>query len=67
MRALTACYRYRMGGRAYWYFVPYEQDEQSALDKLRAREFAAGRYSPAIRYLKFAEPGFSSQRPEQRC
>jgi hypothetical protein len=55
-----------MGGHAYWYFVPYEQDVQSALDKLRAREFAAGRYSPAIRYLEFEEPDFSSQRPERR-
>ena len=55
-----------MGGHAYWYFVPYEQDAQAALDKLRAREFAAGRYNPAIRYLEFGEPEFSSQRPAQR-
>jgi hypothetical protein len=55
-----------MGGHAYWYFVPYEHDVQAALDKLRAREFAAGRYSPAIRYLEFEEPEFTSQRPERR-
>ncbi len=64
---VRTCYRCRMGGHAYWYFVPHEQDVQAALDALRAREFAAGRYSPAIRYLKFREPEFSSQRPKQRC
>jgi hypothetical protein len=53
----------RMGGHAYWYYVPYEADLQSALDKLRAREFAAGRYNPVIRYLKFSEPEFSNQTP----
>jgi|HubBroStandDraft_6_1064221.scaffolds.fasta_scaffold420207_2 hypothetical protein len=47
-----------MGGHAYWYFVPYEHDVQAALDKLRARELAAGRYSPAIRYR--AEEGTRS-------
>jgi len=51
-----------MGGHPYWYVVPYE-DPQAALDKLRAREFAAGRYSPVIRYLTFSEPAFSSQKP----
>jgi hypothetical protein len=55
-----------MGGHPYYYFVPYEQDVQSALEKLRAREFAAGRYSPAIRFLDFEEPEFSSQQPQKR-
>jgi hypothetical protein len=52
-----------VGGHPYWYYVPYAADLQSALDKLRAREFAAGRYSPVIRYIKFSEPAFSIQKP----
>jgi hypothetical protein len=52
-----------MGGHAYWYFVPYQEDLQQALDELRAREFAAGRYNPVIRYIKFTEPEFSRQKP----
>jgi hypothetical protein len=56
-------YRQGVGGHPYWYFVPYEQDAQAALDKLRAREFSAGRYNPVIRYLEFSEPAFSAQRP----
>jgi hypothetical protein len=52
-----------MGGHPYWYYVPYESDVQSALDKLRAREFAAGRYSPVIPFLEFSEPEFSKQKP----
>jgi hypothetical protein len=55
-----------MGGDPYWYFVPYERDPQVALDKLRAREFAAGRYNPAIPFLEFEEPAFSDQQPEHR-
>jgi hypothetical protein len=52
-----------MGGHPYWYFVPYQKDLQQALDCLREREFKAGRYSPVIRYMKFAEPEFSRQTP----
>jgi hypothetical protein len=52
-----------MGGHAYWYFVPYQDDTQASLDALRTREFEAGRYSPVIRYLKFSEPAFSAQKP----
>jgi len=52
-----------MGGHAYYYFVPYDADVQAALDKLREREFAAGRYNPVIRFIKFSEPGFSQQNP----
>jgi hypothetical protein len=33
-----------MGAEAWDYFVPYEADIQAALDKLRQREFRAGRY-----------------------
>ena len=33
-----------MGAEPWDYFVPYEADVQAALDKLRAREFRAGRY-----------------------
>ena len=41
-----------MGASPYWYFVPHE-DPQVALNKLRQREFRAGRYNPAIRFLRF--------------
>ncbi len=33
-----------MGAEPWDYFVPYEKDVQSALDKLKQREFQAGRY-----------------------
>jgi hypothetical protein len=33
-----------MGAEPWEYFVPYEKDVQSALDKLKEREFQAGRY-----------------------
>ncbi len=33
-----------MGAEAWDYFVPYEADVQSALDKLKDREFRAGRF-----------------------
>jgi hypothetical protein len=33
-----------MGAEPWDYFVPYESDIQTALDKLREREFQAGRY-----------------------
>ena len=34
-----------MGGQAWSYFVPYEKDLNGALQKLREREFKAGRYN----------------------
>ena len=37
-----------MGGEPYWYVVDYENDLQGVLDKLRDREFKAGRYNPVI-------------------
>jgi len=37
-----------MGGHCYYYFVPYEEDINSALQTLRKQEFEAGRYNPAI-------------------
>ena len=52
-----------MGGHAYWYFVPYKKSVQAALDDLRTREFKAGRYNPVMRFIEFAEPGFSRQKP----
>jgi hypothetical protein len=40
------------------YFVPYESDLQSALDKLKERELRAGRYNPVLRELPFpVDPG----------
>ncbi len=37
-----------MGGHYYYYFVPYQEDVNSALQALRKQEFEAGRYNPAI-------------------
>lgn len=37
-----------MGAHPYWYFVPYEDDVEAALQKLRLREFLAGRYNPVM-------------------
>lgn len=52
-----------MGAHPYWYFVPFREDLQSALDELRVREHQAGRYNPVISFLKFGEPAFSAQTP----
>jgi len=37
-----------MGADAYWYYVPYEEDINNALQKLKKREFEAGRYRPVM-------------------
>lgn len=42
-----------MGGHPYYYVVPFEADPQAALDKLREREFRAGRYNPVVPMPKF--------------
>jgi hypothetical protein len=42
-----------MGGHPYWYVVPYESDIDAALQRLKQREFEAGRYNPVIRFLEF--------------
>ena len=42
-----------MGANPYWYFVPYEADFGAALQKLRAREFQAGRYNPVTPFQEF--------------
>lgn len=42
-----------MGGHFWFYFVPYEQDVNQALQSLRRREFRAGRYNPAVRFPNF--------------
>ncbi len=42
-----------MGAHPYWYFVPYEEDANAALQRLREREFAAGRYNPVTPFLTF--------------
>lgn len=54
-----------MGAEPYWYFVPYESDINSALQKLREREFRAGRYHPAVSHLDFPLSG-SSPSPGER-
>jgi len=42
-----------MGADPYWYFVPYEADLDAALQKLRLREFQAGRYNPVTPFQTF--------------
>lgn len=42
-----------MGGHAWFYFVDYEPDVNSALQKLREREFRAGRYNPVTWFPEF--------------
>jgi hypothetical protein len=42
-----------MGAHAYWYAVPYNPDVEAALRELREREFAAGRYNPAMPFILF--------------
>lgn len=42
-----------MGAEPYYYFVEYESDANAALQRLREREFRAGRYNPVIPFLMF--------------
>jgi hypothetical protein len=42
-----------MGGHPWFYYVDYEADVEAALQKLRRREFAAGRYNPAVDFPEF--------------
>ena len=37
-----------MGANPYFYYVDYESDKNRALQKLRKREFEAGRYAPVM-------------------
>jgi hypothetical protein len=42
-----------MGGHPWFYFVDYEPDINAALQKLRQREFLAGRYNPVVWFPEF--------------
>jgi hypothetical protein len=42
-----------MGSTPYCYTVPYENDYNTALQKLREREFEAGRYNPVVPFPDF--------------
>jgi len=42
-----------MGARPWFYWVPYQSDVNLALQSLRQREFAAGRYNPVIPFPEF--------------
>jgi hypothetical protein len=42
-----------MGGHPWFYFVDYDVDVNSALQRLREREFQAGRYNPVIDFPDF--------------
>ena len=42
-----------MGAEPYWYVVPYESDIEAVLQKLRQREFRAGRYNPVMPFPRF--------------
>lgn len=48
-----------MGGHPWFYFVEYEPDIGAALQKLRRREFQAGRYNPAVDFPDFPVNGAS--------
>ena len=37
-----------MGAEPWFYFVPYQEDIEKALNELRVREFNAGRYNPVM-------------------
>ena len=42
-----------MGADPYWYFEPYKENIDEALQELRQREFNAGRYNPVIAFPEF--------------
>jgi hypothetical protein len=42
-----------MGASPYFYFVPYQDDIDAALQELRQREFRAGRYNPVVPFPDF--------------
>jgi len=42
-----------VGGHPWFYFVEYEPEINAALQKLRQREFEAGRYNPAVDFPDF--------------
>ncbi|MCI0640589.1 MAG: hypothetical protein L0Y72_22765 [Gemmataceae bacterium] len=42
-----------MGAEPYWYVVKYNPKIEDALEELRDREFAAGRYNPVMPFLTF--------------
>lgn len=42
-----------MGAHPYWYVVQHEADINAALQKLRQREFEAGRYNPVMPFINF--------------
>jgi hypothetical protein len=45
--------RWKMGGHPWFYFADYEPDINAALQKLREREFKAGRYNPVMDFPDF--------------
>ncbi len=55
-----------MAAHPYWYFVPYDDDVQRALDRLRRREFEAGRYNPVLARMHFGDPALFERRPGAR-
>lgn len=50
-----------MGAHPWFYFVPFENEIQQALERLKLREFHAGRYNPVIPFPTF--PVDETQRP----
>jgi hypothetical protein len=56
-----------MGGHLWFYLVDYEADINAALQKLRLREFQAGRYNPVVWFPQFpVNPQFPSPGPQHR-
>lgn len=49
-----------MGGEPWFYFVDYQPNIDLALQQLRKREFAAGRYNPVVRFPAYPVTASSS-------
>ena len=52
-----------MGASPYWYIEEYDEDVQGVLDRLRQREFDAGRYYPAMDLFAGLEFPITDQSP----
>ena len=54
-----------MGAHPYYYFAPYRENIDPALQALRQREFSAGRYNPVMPFIDFpidpSKPGPGAQ------
>jgi len=42
-----------MGAEPYWYYIKYQNDVDTTLQRLRQQEFSAGRYNPVLPLIDF--------------